>query len=120
MDESIFGDNKKLKNAIMRRVYFFWFLRQFQSPIILNAVLFWAFVSVLRPLVNFSDVLANFSASAGNLQSAAAFIFSAFLHAHTGILTSLVFTSTTGLLMSFYFVKGVVRRDLRSEMSFKR
>ena len=117
MDTAVFRDNNKLKSAIMRRVYFFWFVRQFKSPIILNAVLFWAFASTLGSLINFTEVLTNFMVSARNFGNAINFVAGALSHTGSGTLTSLVFTSLTGVLMGFYFLKGIVKRDLSSEMS---
>ena len=119
MDEPIFGNNKKLKNVIMHRVYFFWAVRQFQSPVILNAVLFWAFASLFGSLVNFTQIITNFMVSARDFGNAMNFVASALSHAHTGTLTSLVFTSVTGILMGFYLLKGTVEQDLNTEAYFK-
>jgi|SRR3989344_5823929 len=119
MDELKQRNNSQLKRAVMRRVYFFWFIRQFKSPLVINAILFWAFASTLGSLINFTEVLTNFMVSARGFGNAMNFVASALSNTGSGALTSLIFASVTGVLLAFYFLKSISERGLSSEAYFK-
>ncbi len=120
MDKFNQRNNSKLKSAVMRRVYFFWFVKQFRSPLVLNAILFWAFASTLGALINFTEILTNFMLSAKGLENMLNFVASALAHAGTDTLISFTFTLATGILMVFYFTKRAFKKELGiEEASFR-